>query len=58
MPGEDAVVDDEVHVVDQSGGDEIAHHRRTAADAHVPASRGFAGGLQRLGGGEGGRQAG
>jgi hypothetical protein len=39
-----------VQVVDQPGGEEVADHGGTAADADVLAVRGLAGPLERLGG--------
>lgn len=39
----------EVHVVDQVGFEELAHGRRAAADAYVEPARGFAGGGERCG---------
>ena len=40
---------DEVHVVDEPGGDEVAHDGGAAADPDVLAVGCFAGGLERLG---------
>src|SRR4029079_3186452 len=39
----------EVHVIDQSGGQKLAYDGRSATDADVPAAGGFTSGLQRLG---------
>src|SRR5919204_32057 len=40
----------DVHVVDESGGKEVADDGGTSADAHVLAVRSLAGSLERLGG--------
>src|SRR5688500_5538495 len=41
--------DDDVHVVDEPGGNEVADHGRTSAEAYVLAPRSLAGSLERLG---------
>src|SRR5579871_560692 len=41
---------DDVQMVDESGGEEVADDGGTSADAHVLAVGGLAGGFERLGG--------